>query len=94
MPVVKVGELELSDFKRYANMFFSYRCVSVWSAPECLKQQKKRQDPTAAMDAYSFGMLMWELLYEQEPFQGELKTAVEYVLDEDARPLILTVEQS
>lgn len=30
-------ELELHDFKKYANMFSSYRCVSVWSSPECLK---------------------------------------------------------
>ena len=39
---VKIGELEMRDIKRYANMFFSYRCVSVYSAPECLKLPKKR----------------------------------------------------
>lgn len=44
------------------------------------------------MDVYSFGMLMWEVLYEKIPFDGELKEAIEYVVDEDARPLILTVE--
>ena len=44
------------------------------------------------MDAYSFGILMWEVLYEKIPFEGEVKTAIEYVVDEDARPLILTVE--
>lgn len=37
VPQVRIGELEMSDFKRYANMFYSYRCVSVWSPPECLK---------------------------------------------------------
>ena len=75
-------------------MFFSYRTVNVWSAPECLKQQKKRQDPTAQMDVYSFGMLMWEILYEAVPFEGELKDAVEYVVKEDARPKIVTLDQS
>ena len=35
---------------------------------------------------------MWEVLYEKIPFEGEVKTAIEYVVDEDARPLILTVE--
>jgi len=34
--IVKVGELEMRDFKKYANMFFSYRSISVYSAPECL----------------------------------------------------------
>ena len=71
-PKVRVGELELSDFKRYANMFYSYRSVNVCSPPECLKQQKKRLDPTPQMDVYSFGMLMWELLYEKVPFDGDI----------------------
>lgn len=89
-PVVRIGELELSDFKRYANMFYNYRSLSVSSAPECLKQKKKRLDPTWQMDVYSFGMLMWEVLYESEPFDGDLKAAQEYVVKEDARPRILT----
>ena len=46
VPNVRLGELEMSDFKRYANMFYSYRSVSVWSPPECLKAQKKRFDTT------------------------------------------------
>ena len=37
-PRVQIGELEMKDFKKYANMFYSYRSVSVWSPPECLKQ--------------------------------------------------------
>ena len=36
-PKVRIGEFEMSDFKRYANMFYGYRSTSVWSAPECLK---------------------------------------------------------
>jgi hypothetical protein len=32
-----LAELELHDFKKYANMFGNYRCASVWSSPECLK---------------------------------------------------------
>lgn len=74
-PAVKIGELELSDFKRYANMFYNYRSLSVNSAPECLKQKKKRLDPTWQMDVYSFGMLMWEVLYEKVPFDSDLKEA-------------------
>ena len=43
---VRLGELEMSDFKKYANMFYSYKPLSVWSPPECLKQQRKRVEPT------------------------------------------------
>lgn len=45
------------------------------------------------MDVYSFGVLMWEILYEKEPFDGELSSAIEYVVKEDARPMIVTVER-
>lgn len=38
VPKVRLGELEMSDFKRYANMFYSYRSVNVSSAPECLSK--------------------------------------------------------
>ena len=79
-PQVRLGELEMGDFKKYANMFYNYRSVSVWSPPECLKQSKKRLDPTWQMDVYSFGMLMWEVLYEKVPFEGQLNMAMEYVL--------------
>ena len=45
------------------------------------------------MDVYSFGVLMWELLYEKQPFDGDLSSAIDYVVKEDARPAIQTVEQ-
>ena len=45
------------------------------------------------MDVYSFGMLMWEVLYEKVPFEGQLNMAMEYVLKEDARPMINTNEE-
>lgn len=83
---VYVSELELNDFKKYANMFGSYRCISVWSSPECLKQSRKRPEPTTEMDVYSFGMIMWEIFHETIPFDGDLKACIQYVLKSDARP--------
>ena len=84
----------MNDFKRYANMFYSYRSISVSSAPECLRNTKKRIDPTPAMDTYSFAMIMWEMLHDKLPFDGNLEAAVEFVIDQDARPMIITKQMS
>lgn len=81
-------ELELHDFKKYANMFGSYRCVSVWSSPECLKSPRKKLDPTPEMDVYSFGMLMWEVLHNTLPFDGDLSACSDYVINSESRPKI------
>ena len=94
VPKIVVGEIEMNDFKRYANMFYSYRSVSVSSAPECLKNPKKRLDPTSGMDTYSFSMIMWELLHDKQPFDGNLDAAIEFVIDQDARPMIVTHSSS
>lgn len=61
---VQVDGIELTDLKKYANMFYSYRSVSVWSAPEVLKTPKKILEPLTPMDVYSFGLIMWELFHE------------------------------
>jgi hypothetical protein len=83
-----LAELELHDFKKYANMFGNYRCASVWSSPECLKQPRKKLDPLPEMDVYSFGMLMWEVFHQTVPFDGDLKVCTEYVVNSESRPKI------
>ena len=79
-------------------MFYGYRSATV-RALECPevgdeKNFQKRADPSRTVDVYSFGMLMWEVLHEKEPFEGEVQSAKEYVVQEDARPLIRTVENT
>jgi hypothetical protein len=37
-------------------------------------------EPTAAMDAYSFGLIMWEVWHEKVPFEGDLNEALDVVL--------------
>lgn len=69
-------------------MFFSYKQANVWSAPECLSLPRKVIDATAAIDVYCFGMIMWELWHERVPFDGDLKQAINFVVNEQARPLI------
>lgn len=38
---IKIGEFELQDLAKYANLFSNYRLANVWSSPEVLKQMKK-----------------------------------------------------
>ena len=83
---VRIGEIEMGDIKKYANLFYSYRSISVSSPPECLENQRQRNDPAPEMDIYSFGMIMWEMIFEQLPFNGEISSAIEYIVKEDARP--------
>lgn len=85
---VKLDGIEMTDLKKYANMFYSYRPCSVWSAPEVLKVPKKILEPLTPMDVYSFGLMMWELFHEQVPFDGDLAAATKYVTLEDVRPSI------
>jgi len=85
---VQVSEIEMTEFKKYANMFYTYRNASVWSAPEVLRQQKKLLEPTKAMDVYSFGLIMWELYHESIPFDDDLQACSEFVLNRDERPKI------
>jgi hypothetical protein len=85
---VQVSEIETTEFKKYANMFYAYRNVSVWSAPEVLKQPKKLLVSQKAMDVYSFGLIMWELYHESVPFENDLQACTEFVVNGDERPKI------
>jgi len=56
----------------YSNMFFNYRITSVWSAPECLEKLKKILKGTIEMDAYSYGIILWELWHQAVPFDNDI----------------------
>ena len=85
---VQLAQADIKDLAKYANMFYHYRLTSVWSAPECLKHKKVMLEPTAAMDVYSFGLIMWELWHDKIPFDNDVSEAHEVVLNEDQRPFI------
>lgn len=43
------------------------RCYPFWVAPEVLQGQA----PSISSDVYALGMLIFEMLYRREPFNGE-----------------------
>ncbi len=83
-----LGDLDLTPLLKYANTFYDYRNASVWSSPQTLKAFRKVEEPSADMDIYSFGMLLWELWHGHVPFDGDLKECFNYVVNEDSRPKI------
>lgn len=89
---MQLDALELTDVAKYANKFGSYRNVSVWSPPEALRQPRKVMDADTAMDVYSFGLIVWQVLHECVPFDGKIKECSKLVLDQDCRPKILQME--
>lgn len=67
-----------------------YRLATVWSAPEVLVNLKKFPELTQQLDTYSFGMILWELWHEAVPFDNQVSQAKNFVVQEDARPKIIT----
>ncbi|CAG9314053.1 unnamed protein product [Blepharisma stoltei] len=89
------GEALISDLgflkvKKYAGIISGYTNKSGWSSPEFIKE--KRLTPLKAVpsdDVYSFGMMVWEIMSEQEPFPGYSKDQLcQQVVVEGYRPKI------
>ena len=72
---VKVSDFETVDFMEYGNMFYNYRMVSVWSAPEAIARLKKIPVLTPELDIYSYSMILWELWHEAVPFDNDIAAA-------------------
>lgn len=88
---VKVSDFGLSQVKPEDDLSMqqdptAYAGTPLWMAPEVLM----RQPFDEKADVYSFGLLLWELLMEQTPFQSikSLKQLVQTVCVEHKRPEI------
>ena len=44
---------------------------------------------TPKMDVYSYGMILWELMHQTIPFNGDVLQAQHYVFKEQSRPKII-----
>ena len=80
--------MELAPLYKYASTFYNYKNISVWSSPEALKAGKKVEGLGPETDVYSFGMILWELWHETVPFDNDVALCQQYVIQEDARPMI------
>eukprot|EP00359_Climacostomum_virens_P003246 CAMPEP_0204902322 /NCGR_PEP_ID=MMETSP1397-20131031/3604_1 /ASSEMBLY_ACC=CAM_ASM_000891 /TAXON_ID=49980 /ORGANISM="Climacostomum Climacostomum virens, Strain Stock W-24" /LENGTH=343 /DNA_ID=CAMNT_0052070815 /DNA_START=628 /DNA_END=1655 /DNA_ORIENTATION=+ len=87
---VRLSDLGFYSLKKYASVTIQYSNKSSWSSPEQLKDsgqivmKAKESD-----DIYSFGMILWELFSEQEPFPGlSRKRLQQMICQEGFRPEI------
>ena len=85
-----ISDLGLEHFKKYCGLVNSYCNKSAWSSPEILK------DPGSVVtksqffdDIFSFGMIIWEVMYDSEPFPGySLSKLRETIVQEELRPRV------
>jgi serine/threonine protein kinase len=86
---VMIGDLQMQTFLNYASTLMGYRGATAWSSPEVLENSGKQMgEPSKEQDIYSFGMILWEIFHGAAPFDGNTKLAINYVLNEDSRPMI------
>ncbi|GKV02546.1 hypothetical protein SLEP1_g14978 [Rubroshorea leprosula] len=65
-PVCKIGDLGLSKVRQHTLVSGGVRGTLPWMAPELLSG--KSNMVSEKIDAYSFGIVMWELLTGEEPY--------------------------
>jgi tRNA A-37 threonylcarbamoyl transferase component Bud32 len=85
-----ISDLGFHKLKKYAGIMSGYTNIGPWSSPELLSD--KRSTPIKAQpsdDSYSFGMVLWEILAEQEPFPGySRKQLINNICEIGNRPVI------
>ncbi|XP_076924175.1 uncharacterized protein LOC143586529 [Bidens hawaiensis] len=65
-PICKVGDFGLSRIKRNTFVSGGVRGTLPWMAPELLNSSSTRV--SEKVDVFSFGIAMWEILTEEEPY--------------------------
>ena len=86
----KIADFFFHDLKKFLALSKGYTNKTAFTAPEYLKENSAIvSNPKKEGDVYSFGMILWELFVEKEPFQGiKLKELKKIVIDENSRPKI------
>ena len=86
----RIADLSLLSLKKFANIYAGYTHKTAYTAPEYLKDKGfVVQNPRKAGDVYAFGLIMWELFTEKQPFPKiKLKELRKFVCEEKSRPKI------
>lgn len=91
---VLISDLGLEHLKKYVGLLEGYCNKNGWSSPEVLKDSGNVViKPQFSDDVYSFGMILWEMMTEQEPFADYTsKKLKELVSEQGFRPTLNQIE--
>ncbi|TKY54601.1 Serine/threonine-protein kinase EDR1 [Spatholobus suberectus] len=88
-PVCKIGDLGLSKVKQHTLVSGGVRGTLPWMAPELLSG--KSNMVSEKIDVYSFGIVMWELLTGNEPYDDmHCASIIGGIVNNTLRPQIPT----
>ena len=87
----KISDLLFNDLKKYCAISLGYTNKSAYTPPELLKDNSSVvNNCKASADVYSFGMILWEIFVEKEPFKNiKLKDLRKIVVEDNSRPKII-----
>ena len=85
-----LADLGLEHLKKFCGLVNGYTNKSAWSSPELLKDRSNVvTKPVPEDDIYSFGIILWELMFDVEPFPGySLEKLREMVVEQGYRPAV------
>lgn len=86
----RIADLSLLSLKKFANIYAGYTHKTAYTSPEYLKEKGfVVQNPRNSGDIYAFGLIMWEVFTEKQPFPKiKLNELRKFVCVEKSRPKI------
>jgi serine/threonine protein kinase len=85
-----VSDFGLKHLKKYCGLVADYCNKSAWSSPEILKDPSNVVTKAdSSDDVYSFGIILWELTFEQQPYHGCSLVKLREMVEQEYRPAIL-----
>ncbi|CAG9311464.1 unnamed protein product [Blepharisma stoltei] len=86
---VLVSDAGIEYFRKYAGLVLKYSNKSAWSSPEQLKDETEVVATFhPSDDSYSYGMILWELFTNQEPFPNMHWTKFKNMVKRGYRPSV------